>query len=154
MPKNRLVELLGKARGLSGSERWTVIRSSAMLPAVWMALRLLPIRRLLLILRPATMPIPSPGDADPIIKARSTARLVGGAASFSPFPSTCLSKSLVLWSLLLRTGTNAEIRIGVLKDRDDFAAHAWVEVDGTPVNDTADVVERHEVFADPLTAET
>ncbi|MDX2437132.1 MAG: lasso peptide biosynthesis B2 protein, partial [Acidobacteriota bacterium] len=99
-------------------------------------------------------PIPSPGAGVPMNKARSTAPLEGGAANFSPFPSTCLSKSLVLWSLLLRSGTDAEIRIGVFKDSDDFAAHAWVEVDGTPVNDTADVVERHEVFADPLTSET
>ena len=116
-----------------------MVKSWFMLPGVWFALRLLPLRRVLTLLRPKNRPNQRSHNPDPTASSRSTARLVGVAAHFSPFPNTCLSSSLVLWSLLGRSGTEAEIRIGVLKDSDSFAAHAWVEVDGTPINDAADV---------------
>lgn len=45
---------------------------------------------------------------------------------------TCLAVSLVVARLLRRRGTPARLVIGVTGSQ-DFAAHAWVEVDDQPV---------------------
>ena len=55
----------------------------------------------------------------------------------------CLLRSLVLRHLLARRYTRSVVRFGVLPAQSAFAAHAWVEVDGIPVNDTVDVAERY-----------
>lgn len=73
---------------------------------------------------------------------REMARLVDAAASF--LRAGCLPRSLVLWHLLRRTGDAAEIRFGVhVPRKGGLLAHAWVELDGQPVNDSADVVQRY-----------
>jgi hypothetical protein len=145
----RVRELLTKARALNARERGELARAWVALPAVWFGLRLFPLRRLLRARWRPTAPTPASDDA---VAARASARLVAAASRFSPFPSSCLSRSIVLWRLLQRRGVPAEIRIGVRPGGNPLAAHAWVEVDGEPVNDTADVAERHAVFDEELTA--
>jgi hypothetical protein len=49
-----------------------------------------------------------------------------------PFDSRCLMRSLVLTGLLARRGVYATLVIGV-RPEPNFAAHAWVEVDGLPM---------------------
>lgn len=49
-----------------------------------------------------------------------------------PTDARCLMRSLVLAALLARRGIYGSLVIGVRADP-SFAAHAWVEVDGTPV---------------------
>jgi hypothetical protein len=144
----RVSELLEAARGLSRSERRELVRAWAELPAVWVWLRFLPPRRLLR--TSGGSPGTTPGSCCDAADGRRAARLVNAAARYSPFPATCLTRSIVLARLLRRRGAAAEIRIGVLRDGSSLA-HAWVEVDGEPVNDTADVAERHAVFSGRLT---
>lgn len=146
-------ELIAEAGRLSGGERCELVRAWATLPAVWFGLRVLPLRRLL---RTPVVPaleghLEGRGGAD---TARRATRLVNAAARFSPFPHSCLSRSIVLWRLLQRRGVAAEIRVGVRRDRGPMAAHAWVEVDGEPVNDAPDVAERHAVFERGLSPKT
>jgi len=146
---SRVRELVAKARGLSRRERSELARAWVELPAVGLALRLVPVRRILRTRCGAQSPVQLDGSgAD---EARHAARLVSAAARFSPFPSTCLTRSIVLSRLLRRRGLAAEIKIGVRRDEVPFAAHAWVEVDGQPVTDAADVRERHAAFAVGLT---
>jgi Transglutaminase-like superfamily len=64
-----------------------------------------------------------------------TSRMILAAARNSPIPSTCLERSLCLWWLLARQGVATQFRIGVRKDREKFAAHAWVECDGIAVGE-------------------
>jgi hypothetical protein len=142
-------ELIAEAGRLSGAERRELLRAWAALPAVWFGLRVLPLRRLLR--TPAVPAAEGHGGAN---TARGAARLVNAAARFSPFPHSCLSRSIVLWRLLQRRGVAAEIRVGVRRDRGPMAAHAWVEVDGEPVNDAPDVAERHAVFERGLSPKT
>jgi len=146
---SRVPELIAKARRLSGSERRELALAWAELPAVWLALRVLPVRRLLAP-RQSSGVTPERREGG-VAAARAAARLVRAAARFSPFPNTCLTRSIVLSRLLQRRGLAAEIRIGVRRGEGPFAAHAWVEVDGEAVSDGADVSERHAVFADGLT---
>ncbi len=83
---------------------------------------------------------------DSLATGRMVGRAVTMAANHSPLPSTCLSRSLVIWLLLRRRGIDSEIRLGVRKDAGAVAGHAWVEHQGVPLNDTDDVVERYTVF--------
>ena len=156
---SRVTELIAGARCLSGSERRELARAWFELPAVWLALRVLPARRLLAPPRHGTA-TPQP-PADGVAAARAAARLVRAAGRVSPFPSTCpsrspgppstcLTRSIVLSRLLRRRGLAAEIRIGVRRGEGPFAAHAWVEVDGEAVSDDAGVSDRHEAFAESL----
>ena len=59
----------------------------------------------------------------------------------------CLSRSLVVWFLLRRRGIDAEVVIGAEPPTDGvLPAHAWVEVDGVPVNDAPTVRDRFGSF--------
>jgi len=51
-----------------------------------------------------------------------------------PFDSRCLMRSLVLLRVLSRRGVSGELVVAVRpEERDRLGAHAWVEVDGTPL---------------------
>jgi hypothetical protein len=64
-----------------------------------------------------------------------TTRMVLAAARNSPIPSTCLERSLSLWWMLACQGIATRFRIGVRKDDEKFAAHAWVERDGVAIGE-------------------
>jgi hypothetical protein len=49
-----------------------------------------------------------------------------------PSDSRCLTRSLVLTDLLAKRGIDSSLVIGVAP-APDFAAHAWVELDGEPL---------------------
>jgi hypothetical protein len=71
---------------------------------------------------------------------RETARLVARAAAFHPGRAQCLEQSIVLYLLLRRRGIHADLRIGVQPV--PFSAHAWVEHDGRPINESEDFILR------------
>ena len=70
------------------------------------------------------------------------ARVVELAARAGLQRHTCLPRSLVLQRLLAQRGHDATLRLGVRKEGERIAAHAWVEVDGETVGEAADVEER------------
>ncbi|HEX6041226.1 lasso peptide biosynthesis B2 protein [Longimicrobium sp.] len=72
--------------------------------------------------------------------AERTAHRVAVAGAFFPGRAVCLEQSLALYVLLRRRGVRAELRLGVVPS--PFHAHAWVEVDGVPVNEDAETVAR------------
>ena len=146
----RTKELLRKASELSTPDRWVLLQSMLLLPVVWVGLRVMPLRRLLRLLgghRETT-----PDMLHDVSRAHACARLVNAAARYGPFPSTCLSRSIVLWRLLRRRGINAEIRIGLVREQRPITAHSWVEVGGQPVNETAEVAAGHVAFDDALSS--
>jgi hypothetical protein len=49
--------------------------------------------------------------------------------------------SVVLRALLRHDGIEGELRIGVRSEPSGLAAHAWVEVDGLPVNDAPGIAD-------------
>jgi hypothetical protein len=65
-------------------------------------------------------------------------RVLGGAS--------CLIRSLLLRWLLRFYGTTSDLRIGVRCENGEFAAHAWVEKDGVPVNDPPEGVAGFAAF--------
>lgn len=108
-----------------------------MLPLVALSLRLFGFQKTYQWLE---VPASSPKSVSP----QKTSDSVDRAARHHPFHRpTCLSRSLVLWYLLRRRGSPAEVRIGVQTTKGHFAAHAWVEQDGQVMNDTPDIGQRY-----------
>ena len=76
-------------------------------------------------------------------------RLAQSAARWTtqrPGALTCLPRALVLRSVLIARGHNAQVQIGA--DRSDVSspAHAWVEVDGRPLFEPVDPHSTHISF--------
>jgi hypothetical protein len=72
------------------------------------------------------------------------ARHVAYASTWCPFRSECLEQSVFLLWFLRGRGVRAELCLGVLQY--PFKAHAWVEVDGIPVNEHADRISHYRRF--------
>jgi Transglutaminase-like superfamily len=86
------------------------------------------------------------GKNDPAL-ARSMAEAVSLVAGRKVVGALCLGRSLLLWFLLRRRGMDAELVVGTKSAVDEeWMAHAWVEVDSQPVNDTADVRDHYSSF--------
>jgi len=67
-------------------------------------------------------------------------RQVVTAAAFYPSRALCLEQSLVLYFVLRRRGVPAELKVGVQPF--PFVAHAWVEHNGSPLNEHEEFVTR------------
>lgn len=78
----------------------------------------------------------------------TAAAWIGIASRYCPGSDNCLVRSVALLGLLRNAGVGAELRVGVGQTAPCLDAHAWVEVDGTPVNDAADVAARFAPFGD------
>lgn len=90
--------------------------------------------------------------ASAALHPRRIAWLVEQAARHCPWPATCLRRSLLLWAFLLRSGVASELRLGFRKPGGVFEAHAWVEWNGSPLNDAPDVRSRYAVPEPALAA--
>jgi len=66
--------------------------------------------------------------------------LIGQAARCSPIHVRCLAKSIYLHGLLLREGIMSVVIIGVETPDSGFNAHAWLEVNGSVINDSDDCI--------------
>ena len=68
----------------------------------------------------------------------------------APVTFTCLERSLVVWWLV--GGDDAShIQFGVAaKEGSAPTFHAWVEMDGVPINDTTDVATRYLPLTTPV----
>lgn len=69
------------------------------------------------------------------------------AAAFFPGRARCLEQSLVLWTMLRRSGIDARLRLGVRPH--PFEAHAWVELDGQAILEDPEKVARFIPLPEP-----
>lgn len=53
-----------------------------------------------------------------------------------PLRPRCLTRSLALQAILARHGAQAQLRVGVARAGSGLAAHAWLELAGTVLNET------------------
>jgi len=79
---------------------------------------------------------------DVVSKARQIANMIRIAAAHVPVRVSCLPQSMVLCRMVQLQEIGCNLRLGARVENGNFKAHAWVEVDGVPVNDTQDVRER------------
>lgn len=61
--------------------------------------------------------------------------MVKSAGYHGEMQASCLEESLALWYLLRVAGLRPKLRIGVRKSEAKFEAHAWIELDGVPLNE-------------------
>ena len=80
------------------------------------------------------------GGASPDALASRTRRWL--ARGRGPWTSSCLTRSLVLYAMLRQHGQRPRLHVGVEGDSRAFAAHAWVTLDGRPLEHPATVGER------------
>ena len=73
-----------------------------------------------------------------------TAHMVSVADRSGLVHPSCLAKSLTLWWLLMRQGIAADLRIGIRRENEKMAAHAWVERNGAALNEPE---EHHRHYA-------
>lgn len=78
-----------------------------------------------------------------ISQASEIAEVVELAAKRRVVNATCLRRSMVLWYLLRRGGIDSNLRLGVRKDRSEIKGHAWVEIDGSVINDDEDYIQQY-----------
>jgi Transglutaminase-like superfamily len=86
-------------------------------------------------------------EHDPALVSKDaavTAHMVNAADRHGLVHPSCLAKSLTLWWLLSREGITSHLRIGIRKGKEEFEAHAWVEREGTALNEPD---ERHHHYA-------
>jgi hypothetical protein len=125
---HRVVTLAGRARRLTRADYAALAESAALAIAIEVALKAMPFARLLRWLERATAPSRVPLAAPD--RVPRLAALAGAPYRLLPLPSTCLRRSLVLYAILRRRGHLARLRLGVTRNVDAFAAHAWVECAG------------------------
>lgn len=133
---------------LPRTEKAVFIRALAMLPLIDIELRLRGWRRCHARLAGSAR---RSGTAAAGLAPQRVAWLVARAARYMPWPATCLRRSLVLWALLERSGTPTALRLGVRRQETSFEIHAWVELEGVPLNESRDIADRFAVFDEALT---
>jgi hypothetical protein len=121
---------------LSWPHKRVLIEASLCMPLFWLGVHVLGLARLQSLLRRRVAEVCLPPS-----EIQAMGELVNLAARRSPLPATCLTRSLLLTWLLQRRGVRAELRIGVRIADDGLQAHAWVECEGRPVNDKADIAK-------------
>jgi hypothetical protein len=77
-----------------------------------------------------------------IPQAIKMAEVVELAARRRLVNATCLRRSLVLWFLLRREGIDSNLRFGVRKAGTEIMGHAWVEIEGSVINDDESVTKQ------------
>ena len=77
-----------------------------------------------------------------ISRATKLSGIVESAGRTRLVNASCLRRSLVLWYLLRREGIESNLCFGVRKVADEIIGHAWVEIDGSVINDDQENVEQ------------
>jgi Transglutaminase-like superfamily len=65
-----------------------------------------------------------------------------------PGRSKCLEQAIAAFVLLRRRGIPVDVRFGVQPY--PFFAHAWVELNGVPLNESPEVIARFALMPDPV----
>lgn len=73
--------------------------------------------------------VKTPSQAQQMIIAERVDRVLTGLPR--PWEHTCLTRSTVLYHLFRRSGVSVELCIGVKREGEGMAAHAWLESSGS-----------------------
>ena len=142
---------LARVQALPAGDRWRLVLAGVGLPVNALGVRLFGLRRWMgFVERAGRWPSGPRTPAGDLTQALATGRVVAIASRHSLYPGNCLSRSLTLWWLLLVQGIRSDLRIGVTRQPGQFAAHAWIEYQGTVLNDRQDVGRRYSTFDRPI----
>jgi hypothetical protein len=142
----RTLHLARRLTALSSVDYRLLVRAYLRLAFVDLGLRLVGFRRLVAWIerRSAGVSRSTSGVAglEPALvqQLRQYVRWLDVASRYHVVRARCLHQSLALHQWLREEGLASELRIGVLKDGNELKAHAWVEFEGHPVNDSPSAV--------------
>ena len=142
-------------RKLPSAERKLVLHAMLFLALTRAGLRCVGFRRWKQTIEYFLRVVPGRRGLEPaaqLVIAEGIARAARSAERHGPAAPNCLERSLALWWLLRREGIDAELHIGASKSESRFEAHAWVELGGVVLNDTADVHSHYARFDAPIAA--
>jgi hypothetical protein len=134
----------GPSRGrawlaLSSQERTLAVRLAFLVCACSFGLRTLGVRRMSAW---ASRLARHRSNADADLTVAAAVKALQRIACHSPAPGTCLSRSLALQRWLSQHGLESTLHLGGRLVNGALDAHAWVERNGTILNDAADVACR------------
>ncbi len=111
-----------------------------MLLWAWVALRRWKIAEVLSQLQQSARPQEVPDAPEPIVRA------VQRATHLHIMPMLCLPQSLAIARMLARRGQPCELLIGARPGQGTLDAHAWVELNGHPINSPPNTPQTHPVL--------
>ncbi len=127
----RLVHLLRRIFSLSAREFGELMVAQAYLAMALWTVRRRPKGSLL-----RTIEARHPGDRAQQSRLAPLVAAVDRAARYGAFRPTCLVRAVALERMIARSGAGAAVvRVGVVRDREAFLAHAWIELDGKVIGD-------------------
>ena len=146
-------ERLRRFSALERPARGLFLRAVVLLPLVVLSLRWRGFRGTQAVLQRFL----SKANPEPDVALRSkiaglTAHMVNAADRRGLVHPSCLAKSLTLWWLLGRRGIPSRLRIGIRKEKEKFEAHAWVERNGTALNEPDEPHHHYAAFDASLSA--
>lgn len=139
----RAISTLRKVVRMPARELRLLFAAAVALPLVWGGLRwygLAPLRTKL-----KGKPVDSWADVN-LEHLRRMGQLVNRIGRFELGVDSCLSASVVFDWLCRRRGIASQLCIGVRFVERRLEAHAWVEWDGTPINDRDDIARNFAPF--------
>jgi hypothetical protein len=81
--------------------------------------------------------------------ARMGARALAVVSRVAGIEGTCLTRSLTLWALLRRRGVDGQVVVGYRRGEGMIEGHAWVEFQGTPLNERPEVIATYTLADEP-----
>jgi hypothetical protein len=149
---NRLVEKWRRFRGRPADERALILRAILFLQITRIALRVLGFQQYKKKIEDFLRSHPRSPSATSFETAAKISRAVRSAELHGLGTPNCLERSIALWWMLRRAGIAGELHIGGRKSGSRFEAHAWVELAGEVLNDSADVHIHYARFDAPIAA--
>lgn len=138
---------------MNAAGRWMLIEATALPCAIWLAFRLIGVPRTQALLRrwagtAHRKLLSSPDRQTTIRSARLAQRLVKHATGIG---GNCLVRSLTLWTMLSRRGIPTNLRVGFRKRDGRIDGHAWLELDGAPINESLQETLTYVAYEQPAT---
>lgn len=136
-------------------DRKLIFQAAVVLPLTKAGLRLFGFRRWKAVMEKCSPAAPSRQTPSAQAQREATERAVRAVRSaqvHGPANPNCLERSMTLWWMLRRRGVDGELHIGARKEAGKFEAHAWVELDGQVLNDSAEVHQHYARFDAPIAA--
>lgn len=134
----RVKSTLARFAALRTQEKWLFIRAVWTLPMMICAMRFVALRRVQRWIERPDQPF---GNKKAALRMnpRIITRITFAASKYGLVRGNCLSRSLILCYLLRREGYDARLRLGGRQEGKSFEAHAWVELNGEPVDERDEI---------------
>ncbi len=140
-----------KFMSLPATDRWLLVQILVFLPLTRIGLRFTGLKRTFFVLTWLATYSRQQPTSDETEEIERLKRWIRFTKLHGPYRGNCLSRSLLLHSLLLRKGIQCELRVGTRNSAGEFLAHAWLEYKGYPVNAGPRVHQKYSVFQRDLT---